>query len=69
MFLVPLTWFGVLGAAAMAVYLLAVRCVSWDLIPASAVPRVLWWRRRAPLLLAVSAVLALSGGLAIVLAP
>lgn len=67
--LVPLTWFGVLGAAAMAVYLLAVRVISWDLVPTSAVPRVLWWRRRAPAVLVLSLVVAAAGGLAIVWAP
>ena len=66
---VPLTWFGVLGAAAMAVFLLAVRYAGWDLIPDSALPRVLWWRRRAPLLLTVSAAVAAAGGLALVWTP
>jgi len=61
-FLVVLTWLGVLGAGAMAMYLLAVRCVSWDLLPTAVAARVRWWRRHAPYALAVSAVVAVTGG-------
>lgn len=67
--LVPLTWLGVLGAGSMAVYLFAMRCVSWDLVPAAALPRVLWWRRHAPRVLVVSAVVALVGGAFVMWAP
>jgi hypothetical protein len=50
-----------LGAAAMAVYLVAVRCVSWDVVPAGAAARVRWWQRHAPALLAVCALVAVTG--------
>lgn len=52
---------GVLGAASMSVYLLAVRWVSWDLVPVGALARIRWWQRYAPALLAVSMVVALAG--------
>jgi hypothetical protein len=60
--LLALTWFGVFGAGGMAVYLLAVRCVSWDLLPNAVVARVRWWRRHAPCALVVSTVVAVAGG-------
>lgn len=67
--LVVLTWFGGLGAGAMAMYLLAVRCVSWDLLPPAAVARVRWWRRHAPCALTVSTAVAVVGGVLVGLAP
>ncbi|HEY0451406.1 hypothetical protein [Actinophytocola sp.] len=67
--LVALTWFGVLGACAMAVYLLAVRCVSWDLLPSSVLARVRWWHRHAPAVLVVSTLVALVGGALVAWAP
>ena len=64
--LVALTWFGVLGAGSMAVYLLAVRQVGWDVLPDAVAARVRWWRRHAPCALAVSTVVAVAGGVLVV---
>lgn len=52
-------WLGVTGMAAMAVHLLAARCASWALVPASALVRARWWHRSAPAILAISAVVVL----------
>lgn len=52
---------GVLGVASMSVYLLAVRWVSWDLVPVAALARIRWWHRNAPVLLVVSVLVALAG--------
>lgn len=58
---VPLTEAGGLGTVAMVIHGAALRRVDWDLIPSAALPRVRWWRRHAPLVLAVSLVLAATG--------
>jgi hypothetical protein len=58
-----------LCAVSMGVYLLAVRCASWDLIPAAAQARVRWWHRHAPAVLAVSALVTLAGGCVMAVAP
>lgn len=34
-------------SAALTIYLVALRFVAWDLVPASALPHVDWWRRHA----------------------
>jgi hypothetical protein len=52
---------GVLGVASMSVYLLAVRWVSWDLVPVAALARIRWWHRHAPALLVISVLVALTG--------
>ncbi|MGW4517326.1 hypothetical protein ACWEO4_36355 [Streptomyces sp. NPDC004393] len=55
---------GAWGTVAMAVYKAALHRVDWNLIPASAMPRVRWWSTHASCLLRVS--LALTGlGLAL----
>jgi hypothetical protein len=56
-----LTLLGLLGVASMSTYLLAIRCVSWDLIPAAVEARVRWWHRHASTVLAVSALVAVAG--------
>jgi hypothetical protein len=56
--------FAAFGSAAMAVYLVALRFVAWDLVPASAMPHVQWWKRHARAFLLTSLVItagALSG--------
>jgi spore maturation protein SpmA len=53
---------GVLGVASMSVYLLAVRCASWDLIPVTAMARVRWWHRHAPTVLVGSALVSVACG-------
>ncbi len=39
--------FAAFGSAAMVVYLVALRFVAWDLVPASALSHVHWWKRHA----------------------
>jgi hypothetical protein len=34
-------------SVALVIYLVALRFVAWDLVPASALPHVEWWRRHA----------------------
>jgi hypothetical protein len=34
-------------SAGLAIYLVALRFVAWDLVPASSLPHVHWWRRHA----------------------
>jgi len=64
--MLALVLLGMLGVASMGVYLLAVRCAGWDLIPVTAMARVRWWHRHAPAVLAVSALVALAGGCVLV---
>jgi hypothetical protein len=45
---------GCLGTVAMALYKAAMRCVDWDLIPASARSRVRWWSAHASSVLGAS---------------
>ena len=52
---------GVLGVTSMSVYLLAVRWVSWDLVPVAALARIRWWHRYASALLVISMLVALAG--------
>lgn len=47
---------GALGTVAMAMYLLAVRFVDWDMVPRSALRRVHWWQRHAHVVLLASLV-------------
>jgi hypothetical protein len=49
---------GVWGTVAMVLYKAALRRVDWDLIPASAMPRVRWWSTHASCLLRISLTLA-----------
>jgi hypothetical protein len=52
------------SAASLAVYLVALRFVAWDLVPAAALPHARWWQRHARQCLLgclVIAVLALGG--------
>lgn len=47
--------FGAAGSVALAVHLVALRWVALDLVPTTARPRVLWWRRHTrPMLVAVA---------------
>ena len=32
-------------SVSLAVYLIALRFVAWDLVPAATLPRLTWWRR------------------------
>lgn len=64
--MVSVVWFGLFGVASMAVFLVAVRCASWDLIPVAVQARTRWWHRHAPAVLAVSALVAVAGGCALV---
>lgn len=49
---------GLLGVLSMLVYLQACAWAEWELLPARYHRRVVWWQRRAPALIAVSAVAA-----------
>lgn len=37
--------FTAFGSAALAVYLVALRFVAWDLVPTSALAHINWWKR------------------------
>ncbi len=50
-----------LGVASMSVYLLAVRWVSWDLVPVAALARIRWWHRHAPAVLVLSVLVVVAG--------
>ncbi|MGW0814540.1 hypothetical protein ACWD00_15010 [Streptomyces viridiviolaceus] len=49
---------GAWGTVAMLLYRAALRRVDWDLIPASAMPRVRWWSSHASCLLRLSLITA-----------
>ncbi|MEV7382823.1 hypothetical protein [Streptomyces lydicus] len=57
----PVAVLGVLGSATMALYMAALRRVDFDLIPASAMPRVRWWSTHARKAFLVSLLLAATG--------
>ena len=42
---------GALSSASLALYLVALRFVAWDLVPASALAHIHWWQRHARLFL------------------
>ena len=43
--------FGAVWSVSLTIYLVALRFVVWDLVPASSLPHVRWWQRHArPLL-------------------
>jgi uncharacterized iron-regulated membrane protein len=52
---------GGLGSATMALYMAALRRVDFDLIPASAMPRVRWWSAHAPTAFIISLLLTVIG--------
>jgi len=56
------------SAASLAVYLVALRFVAWDLVPAAALPHARWWQRHArQFLLACVLITALAlGGLLLI---
>jgi hypothetical protein len=60
--MLTLVLFAALCAGSMGVYLLAVRCASWDLIPVAAQARVRWWHRHAPAVLTLSALVMVASG-------
>ncbi|GAA3803644.1 hypothetical protein [Streptomyces chiangmaiensis] len=52
---------GAWGTVAMVIYKAALRRVDWDLIPASAMPRVRWWATHATRVLRLSLAFAVLG--------
>jgi hypothetical protein len=46
-----------ISAASLTIYLVALRFVVWDLVPAAAVSHARWWQRHAPSFLRTSLVI------------